>query len=128
MGCSLGVGTGGSCFSPSATSAGVVARSRSRDSHRGSSDIAGRHVEACAHPLQHPQLVQLQRRAASTRLADRLVRSFDALAGGPPGQARRAAGLQQRCDPGLPDGEGALRPAAPSDDGLRGEPDEAGRS
>ena len=33
-------------------------------SHRESSDIAGRDVHACAHPLPHPELVELQRCAA----------------------------------------------------------------
>jgi hypothetical protein len=71
---------------------GVGARIRPRDSHCGSSDMAGRHVRARVHPPPRPELVRLQRRIVRARVLDGLVQSLNAVARGAFGQARRAAG------------------------------------
>ena len=73
------------------------------NSHCASKDIAGRHVQACAHALPHPDLVRLQRVAARAWVADCLVRPIDALARGTIGQAQRAAGLQRYRYSDMPD-------------------------
>ncbi len=51
-------------YLPQMAGEGLCCTKAARDSHHESRGIAGRHVQACAHPLPHPEVVCLQCLAA----------------------------------------------------------------